>query len=578
MNCLRPSALLAAVVSLVGTAQSAETKFLKNHVPSAVASATSIGPLSPTTRLNLSIGLPLRNAQELDRLISGLTNPASQNYREYLTPQQFAARFGPTEHDYQVVIDFTLTNGLTVSATHPNRIILDVTGPVQAIETAFHVNMIVWNDRLRGSFFAPDRDPSVDVDVPILDIAGLDNYKISKPMDLTSKPFTATDFTGTGSGLDGLLIGNDFRAAYAPDVKLTGAGMTIGLFELDGFYAGDVQANFKAAGLPAIVPETVMLDGFSGVPGPSNIEVMLDTMMAAYMAPGARIIVYEGLNWNDVLNRMATDNLASQLSCSWGFNSINATTEQIFRQMIAQGQSFFQSSGDSGAYTGGILPPADDPNVTVVGGTALLTSGPGGAWLSESAWSGSGGGISSVYSMPSYQQALNMGVLGGSTTMRNIPDVALTGAVQMYLIQNNGQAVSVGGTSAAAPLWAGFMALVNQQAQEEGNPPVGFLNPAIYRIGTGSNYGAGMHDILIGNNQRFSAAPGFDLVTGWGTPFGQGLIDQLAAKPAYPSFTLSASADVLDLVPGNSITTTISIVPENGLARCRWHSRICRRG
>ncbi len=289
------------------------------------------------------------------------------------------------------------------------------------------------------------------MDVEILDIAGLDNFVLPRPMNVKAKPLTSAIPFVSGSGPAGLFVGKDFRAAYAPDVALTGAGQTIGLFELDGFFAGDVTANFKQAGLPVVPVQTILLDGFSGSPGGANLEVILDIMMAAYVAPGANIVVYEGTNWNDVLNRMATDNTAKQLSCSWVFSPINATTEQIFKQMIAQGQSFLQASGDSGAYSGGIWPPADNPNVTVVGGTALSTTGPGGQWLSESTWSGSGGGVSTTYAIPAYQKSMNMGALGGSATMRNIPDVALTAAVQMYVIYNNGQATAVGGTSAAAP-------------------------------------------------------------------------------------------------------------------------------
>jgi subtilase family serine protease len=154
----------------------------------------------------------------------------------------------------------------------------------------------------------------------------------------------------TGSGPAGLFLGNDFRTAYAPGVALNGTGQTVGLFELDGFYASDVQANFTRAGLPPVPVQTVLLNGSNGVPGSANIEVILDIMMAAYMAPGlSNIIVYEGYNWNDVLNRMATDNLAKQLSSSWCFSPTNATTEQIFKQFIAQGQSLFQASGDSGS-------------------------------------------------------------------------------------------------------------------------------------------------------------------------------------------------------------------------------------
>ena len=431
------------------------------HVPAAVATAQRVGPLSGGTALSLAIGLPLRNQDELTAFLNRVSDPGSPDYRAWLTPEQFTARFGPSESDYAKLIVFAESSGLQVKATHANRLLLDVTGSVEAIESAFQVRMTLWRDDQRGVFYAPDREPSLNPGVQILDVTGLDNYQVPKPMAIRTRPVgagaDASAYTATGSGPAGLLIGNDFRAAYAPGVKLTGTGQTIGLFELDGFYANDVAANFKAAGLSAVPVQTVLLDGFSGAPGAGNTEVMLDIMMAAYMAPGAaKIIVYEGTNWNDVFNRMATDNLAKQLSCSWGFSPINATTEQIFKQMIAQGQSLLQASGDSGSYNGPVMPPSDDPNLTVVGGTHLYTTGPGGQWLSEMAWSGSGGGVSTTYPIPSWQQAVNMQAAGGSTTMRNIPDLAMVSDVQIYLIQSNGHAVEVGGTSAAAPCGPGF--------------------------------------------------------------------------------------------------------------------------
>jgi subtilase family serine protease len=349
-------------------------------------------------------------------------------------------------------------------------------------------------------------------------------------------------------------------------VALNGAGQAVGLFELDGFYAADVQSNFQQAGLAPVPTETVLLNGYSGAAGNANTEVILDIMMAAYMAPGlSKVIVYEGTNWNDVLNRMATENRASQLSSSWCFSPTNATTEQIFSQMIAQGQSLFQASGDSGAYHGWIMPPADDPNVTVVGGTSLTTTGPGGAWLSESAWSGSGGGVSTTWPIPNYQKALDMAALGGSSTMRNIPDVALTADVQIFLICNNGQWISVGGTSAAAPLWAGFLALANQQAAAGAKPPVGFVNPAIYAIGAGSSFTADLHDITSGYN-GFNALVGFDLATGWGSPQGQALIDALTGVSNAPTFGLTSSASSLAIAAGASGTSTITINPQNGFS------------
>jgi subtilase family serine protease len=557
------SKALVNAIFAVGFLQAAPRQALQNHVPQAVRESRRVGSLAQTARLDLAIGLPLRNANEFDRFIEQVSNPQSPNYRHYLSSQEFTEQFGPSQEDYDNLAAFIQANGLTVSATHPNRMILDVSGPVSAIEKTLHINMTVWEHAVRGRFIAPDRDPWLDVDVEVLDITGLDNFVLPRPMNVKATPMTSAVPFVSGSGPSGLFLGNDFRAAYAPGVALTGAGQTIGLFEMDGFFAADVTANFKQAGLPPVPVQTVLLDGFNGSPGDANLEVILDIMMAGYVAPGANIIVYEGYNWNDVLNRMATDNTAQQLSCSWVFSPINATTEQIFKQMIAQGQSFLQASGDSGAYHSAISPPADNPNVTVVGGTALSTNGPGGQWLSESTWSGSGGGISTTYAIPSYQQSMDMGALGGSTTMRNIPDVALTAAMQMFVIYNNGQGTAVGGTSAAAPLWAGFVALANQQAVAQGKPAVGFLNPTIFSIGNGSNYATGMHDIVSGTN-GYSAIPGFDLATGWGTPNGQAMINDLSSTTPAPSFTLSSSVSSTTMQAGSNATATIQITKQTG--------------
>ena len=158
---------------------------------------------------------------------------------------------------------------------------------------------------------------------------------------------------------------------------------------------------------------------------------------------------------------------------------------------------------------------------------------------------------------------MNMGALGGSDTMRNIPDVALTAADQMYIIYDNGQAATIGGTSAAAPLWAGFVALANEQAIAQGKPAVGFLNPAIYAIGRTPSYPSDMHDIVTGTN-GYSAVPGFDLATGWGTPNGQALINDLSSTTPVPSFTLSASASSASVHAGSSTTAMIQIAMQTG--------------
>ncbi len=210
---------------------------------------------------------------------------------------------------------------------------------------------------------------------------------------------------------------------------------------------------------------------------------------------------------------MATDNLAKQLSSSWTWSPFNSAAEQIFQQFAAQGQSFFQASGDSDAYVNGVAKPADNPLLTVVGGTTLSTAGPGGSRTSETVWNwgggvGSSGGVSTTYSIPTWQQDMDMNTNHGSTTMRNIPDVAMT-ADGIWVAYDNGGSGIFGGTSAATPLWAGFMALVNQQAAMVGQPPVGFINPAIYAIGNWTNYSFAFNDITTGDNTSASSPTNF---------------------------------------------------------------------
>ncbi|MGD1087066.1 MAG: S8 family serine peptidase, partial [Verrucomicrobiota bacterium] len=418
------------------------------------------------------------------------------------------------------------------------------------IERAFHVTMRTYaHPRETREFYAPDVEPSLDLATPVLHISGLDNYVVPHPMSLRFKPIGdatgARPATGTGSGPSGTFMGNDFRAAYAPGLALMGAGQTVGLLEFDGYFPSDITNYASLAGIPAVPLKNVLLDGFDGVPGGANIEVALDIDMAVCMAPGlSSVIVYEGEAPDDVLNRMATDGLASQLSASWTYG-IDAETEQIFQQFAAQGQSYFNAAGDGDAYVGQVASPSDDPNIISVGGTTLTTSGPGGAWVSETVWNwdvefgpdyngeGTGGGISTTYPIPAWQLGLSMVTNQGSTNFRNVPDVALT-ADNVFLVANDGEEGSVGGTSCATPLWAAFTALVNQQAVANGRPTMGFLNPAVYALGQSANYASCFHDITTGNNtwsespSLFYAVPGYDLCTGWGAPTGSNLVNVLA--------------------------------------------------
>ena len=183
--------LAVAGIVILPFAHALGGQMLHDKVPPAIArlQLRPTGPLPATNRLDLAISLPLRDQAALDRLLSEIYDPASTNYHRYLTPEQFAERFGPTEQDYQSLIKFAKTNGLTVTATHTNRALLDVSGSVATIEKVFHATMFVYQHPTeKRTFYAPDREPSIDFDIPILDVTGLDNFELPRPADNKRAP------------------------------------------------------------------------------------------------------------------------------------------------------------------------------------------------------------------------------------------------------------------------------------------------------------------------------------------------------------------------------------------------------
>jgi hypothetical protein len=521
----------------------APARQLSGHVPAVLNSLKPVDRFPADTNLSLAIALPLRNKEALTNLLHELYDPASPKFRHFLSSGETTAMFGPTVEEFQRVIDFAESHGLTVTYQHENRMVLDVRGSVADIERAFKTTLRLYPHPTEPrNFRAPDVEPSVPAGVPIMDISGLDDYMPPRPMNLITKRNDDTNgvksfATGTGPGGD--FFGQDFRNAYAAGVPLTGVGQSIGLFEFGPYFTNDVFLYQQRAGLISSVVTNVLLDGVSGIPAPGadDGEEALDIDMAIAMAPDAVVIVYEGNSAIDIFNRMASDNKAKQLSCSWGFLPAPGSMDSVFQTFALHGQTMFVSAGDGGAYNSSqnIFAPADDPNITSVGGTGLTTSGTIGTWLSETTWIGSGGGISQNYTIPGFQAGMNWTTNQGSSTQRNFPDVSMLADTVIYWILKNGQTGTVGGTSAAAPLWAGYMALVNQQNVANGNPTIGSFNNIAYAIGnTNPAYGTLFHDITTGNNfnsgspTKFAAIPGFDLATGWGSPNGSNMINYLA--------------------------------------------------
>jgi len=432
------------------------------------------------------------------------------------------------------------------------------------------------------TFFAPDREPKTDTPMQLYAIGGLDNFS-TPHANFEKRDETADRFRGnatTGSCPGAAFCGSDMRAAYYGGTALTGAGQTLGLFEFLGTDLVDVTTYYKNAGQTNNVPiNLISVDGVTvncfANQGCDDTEQTLDITQALGMAPGLKALnVYIGnstgtLDDKGILNAMATASpLDAQLSCSWSWTPSDPNTDNpFFMQFAAQGQNFFVAAGDSGKWPGnGFFWPQDSPLIVSVGGTDLTTTGPGGSWATETGWVDSGGGISpDNFAIPSWQVATAAGCSDCSKTVRNGPDVAANANFTFYVCSDQTTCTSnfYGGTSFAAPMWAGYLALANQQAVSKGQPTLGFINPAMYTIGLGGSYNANFHDITSGNN-GFPATKGYDLVTGWGSPNGATLINSLTSGTGNPDFSISANPNKLTITRGSSGTSTITTTISNG--------------
>lgn len=405
-----------------------------------------------------------------------------------------------------------------------------------------------------------------------------------------------------GSGIGGVLTPTDIKTIYGLSLPVTGTGQKIALMELDGYAASDITAYETAYSLPSTPVTFVSVGGQANKCGPNQAdacdvttlnggqadqttgdggmtEVALDVDMVLSLASGvSEIRMYTATNSGagivNAYQAIATDNLAKSVSTSWGLDekdsggAFMASETTIFQQMAAQGQSMFAATGDAGAYDndGASTPlivvtddPASQPFVTAVGGTSLSGTV---ATHSEVVWNegcaspgtgckanGAGGGGIANYSesgtaywpLPSYQN----GVVGSASQVyRNIPDVALNAdpLTFPYGVYVGGAFYYVGGTSAAAPLWAAATALINQKRAAGSYAALGFFNSPIYSLGTGASYSTYFNDIVSGNNGAYSAGVGYDNASGWGSFKADALINVLSAPfaPSNPVTNLAA--------------------------------------
>jgi hypothetical protein len=549
--------------------------------PSPSTPAPVAAPVPQATKIVLAISLPVKDPQGLKTLIKQVSDPKNPKYRKYLTQQQFYSTYGATSSDYQAVQSWANSQGFTIKATYPNNLLLSVATTTQQIEQALYVNLVFRLRKDGTQFVSVDREPSLNLTVPILFINGLNDF------------YPVRHHALNGTGGNGSYRAADIRNAYlgvgSSCQNLDGTGQTIGIVDFDTFNPTDV-ATYDALQIPPLNPANVKIVAVEGGNplAQSNVETTLDLAMAQAMAPAAKVLLFQGSTGatgylDDILHAMATFSPPLTVaSCSLGFGN-SSSSQQALDELAVQGVSFFTASGDAGDI-GDPHNNEDMDNQVLVGGTFLSTNPlstplptpvyPPNYYAGETTWNrgggiASGGGImdgtdktvvcgctgggnccnTSSIPIPDYQLGVSMATNGGSTSFRNYPDVAML-ADNVEIIFGGGP-VGIGGTSVAAPLWAGFTALMNQQAANNGVASVGYPNPAFYAIGltrgsANDLYATSFHDIADGGNNAngfssgFTTVPGYDLTTGWGTPTC-GLINFLAAPMPLnppPSFQL----------------------------------------
>ncbi|HEX7459568.1 MAG TPA: S53 family peptidase, partial [Acidimicrobiales bacterium] len=570
--------------------------------------AVVTGPSDGAATVTADLALKPRDQSALDAFVSAVSTPGSAQYHQYLKAGQFEPLFGPAASTIASARSWLASSGLQVGATSPDGLLIPATGTVSQMERAFSVSVV--DTRLRSGRVsryvgsAPAVPSSLVASVQ--GVIGLSSLAQPEPQ-IVKGPLTAGAGTGstsptTGGGASGTiapapraasgthLVGpgscpsantvasrnggytaNQLAATYGLSTLYgqgrDGTGVTIGIYELEPFNNADIAAYQACYGLAATPPTNVPVAG--GASGGQSGEAALDIEDVAGLATGAAIHVYSGPQSGNgpvvTYDRMVTDDVAKVLTTSWGVcEPLMATSpgqqaaeSAIFAEAAAQGQSMVAASGDSGSTdcyfppsdtdsTVTVDDPADQPNVTGVGGTSLLGSGP-----NETAWNdfygAGGGGVSSDFAMPSWQYGPGIGSAAaltqckavGRSSCREVPDVAASSdPAHGYPIYFSGSWGIVGGTSAASPLVAAVTAVVDQGL----GAPAGFLNPTLYGAGTCASspfndVTAGSNALLASSAGRFSATANYDLATGLGSADAARLETALTTHPSCPVIT-----------------------------------------
>jgi kumamolisin len=456
--------------------------------------------------------------------------------------EEFAAKHGADEKVVEQVQQFAQACNLTVSEVSVPRRTVKLKGRAADLISAFDVKLgrfehsgHQYRGRTGAIYLPADLAPHIEA------VLGLDDRPQARPQFRVRPRASASNISYTPRQVAGL---------YQFPLDADGTGQTVGILELGGGYkTADLQGYFSSLGLPVPDVTAVLVDGAKNSPSNANSadgEVLLDIEVVGAVAPRAKIVVYFAPNtsqgFQDALTTAIHDTThqTSVISVSWGGAESTWTAQAMTafdsaaQDAAALGVTICAASGDDGSSDGvddgknHVDFPASSPHILACGGTNLQSSG--GQISSETAWNdgaqggAGGGGYSNQFALPSYQSSAGIKPPGAGG--RGVPDVCADADPETgYQVLVDGESLVIGGTSAAAPLWSALIALINQKR----NAPIGFLQPAIYGLPSSAD---AFHDITSGSNGAFSAGPGWDAVTGLGSPWGVNLAAALAKASA----------------------------------------------
>lgn len=486
-----------------------------------------LGPHSGADPLDVTVVLRRRSG--------ALPAPAAWPKPPAFPHGQFGDHYGADPADVENVRGFARKHGLAEIHCDAHRRVVNLRGAPAALEQAFGVTLgkYQFNDcQFIGCSHAPALPPEA------IAVLGLDRRPVARPHFRLPRAQPNTYYTPLQLG-----------QLYSFPTGTDGTGQTIGVIELGGGYtSSDLSQYFSNLGIahpPKVV--AVPVSGGQNQPGggDADIEVTLDIEVAGALAPGATIAVYFAPNTDqgfyEAISQAAHDTTykPSVISISWGgpedsWNSQSRDAmETALQDAAALGVTVVTACGDNGSSDGAtdgkphVDFPSSSPYTLACGGTTLVASGQ--TIQSEVVWNenatnegATGGGVSVEYPLPTWQQNAKVPPAPGGGTGRGVPDVSANAdPMTGYEVLVGGQTQAIGGTSAAAPLWAALIARLNQQLGK----PVGDVHAAIYQIGESA-----FRDITQGNNGAYQAGPGWDACTGLGSPNGQALLSALSAQ------------------------------------------------